>query len=90
MAPARSQGGAWGTTTPERAREAVLRGWALPLSRVLPTVFGAVPGQVLEVDLRQTESGEWLYEFLILTQDRHYRDVLVDAQRNQIRQIRSR
>jgi uncharacterized membrane protein YkoI len=68
----------------------VSQGWALPLSSVLPTVLRAVPGQVLEVDLNQSESGEWQYEFLGLTKDRRYRQVLVDARRNQILAISPR
>ena len=83
-------GSGWGTTSPERAREAVSQGWALPLSTVLPTVARYAPGQVLEVDLRQTWNGEWRYEFLVLTKDRRYHEVFVDAQRNQVVQIRRR
>jgi uncharacterized membrane protein YkoI len=60
------------------------------LSTILPTVTKAVPGQVLEVDLRQSWSGEWRYEFLVLTRDRRYQEVVVDARRNRILQIRSR
>ena len=66
------------------------QGWALSLSTVLPTVSKAVPGQVLEVDLHQTWTGEWRYEVLVLTRDRRYREVVVDARRNQILQIRRR
>jgi uncharacterized membrane protein YkoI len=80
----------WGSTTSENAREAVSQGWALALSAVLPTVSRAVPGQVLEVDLRQSWGGEWRYEFLILTRDRRYQEVVVDARNNQILQIRRR
>jgi uncharacterized membrane protein YkoI len=80
----------WGSTSQEQARDAVSQGWALSLSTVLPTVIRAVPGQVLQVDLRQTWSGEWRYEFLILTADRRYREVVVDARRNQIIQIKRR
>ncbi|QRM30301.1 PepSY domain-containing protein [Microvirga sp. VF16] len=80
----------WGSTSPENAREAVSQGWALALNQVLPTVSKAVPGQVLEVDLRQSWSGEWQYEFLVLTRDRRYREVIVDARNNQILQIRRR
>src|SRR5215207_550152 len=76
------EGSGWGRTTSELAREAVSQGWALPLSSVLPTVLRAVPGQVLEVDLSQSQSGEWQYEFLVLTKDRRYRQILVDARRN--------
>lgn len=80
----------WGSTSSENARDAVSQGSALALSTVLPTVSKAVPGQVLEVDLRQSRSGEWRYEFLVLTRDRRYQEVVVDARRNQIVQIRRR
>ncbi len=80
----------WGSTSSENARDAVSQGWALALSAVLPTVSRAVPGQVLEVDLRQSWGGEWRYEFLILTRDRRYQEVVVDARNNQILQIRRR
>ncbi|WP_457089124.1 PepSY domain-containing protein [Microvirga sp. P5_D2] len=80
----------WGSTSSENARDAVSHGWALGLGVVLPTVSKAVPGQVLEVDLRQSWSGEWRYEFLILTRERHYLEVVVDARANRILQIRRR
>ena len=80
----------WGSTSHDQAKSAVSQGWALALSTVLPTVVKAVPGRVLQVDLRQSWSGEWRYEFLILTADRRYREVTVDARRNQIIQIRRR
>ncbi|MGO4389245.1 PepSY domain-containing protein [Microvirga sp. 2YAF29] len=80
----------WGSTSPENARDAVSHGWALGLGVILPTVTKAVPGQILEVDLRQTWSGAWQYEFLILTRDRHYLEVDVDARANRILQIRRR
>jgi hypothetical protein len=80
----------WGSTSSDNAREAVSQGWALALSTVLPTVSKAVPGQVLEVDLRQSWGGEWRYEFLVLTQDRRYQEVVVDARRNKVLQVRRR
>lgn len=80
----------WGSTSSDNAREAVSQGWALALSSVLPTVAKAAPGQVLEVDLRQSWSGEWRYEFLVLTRDRRYQEVVVDARSNKILQIRRR
>ncbi|HZH50536.1 MAG TPA: hypothetical protein VEZ16_01515 [Microvirga sp.] len=83
-------GHGWGSTSSDHARDAVSQGWALALSSVLPTVSKAVPGQVLEVDLRQSWTGDWLYEFLILTKDRRYREVVVDARRNQVLEIRRR
>ena len=42
-------------------------------------VSKAVAGQVLEVDLRQIGSGDWHYEVLVLTRDRRYQIVVVDA-----------
>ena len=89
-APAGAYGGGWGSTSSDHARQAVSEGWALALSTILPTVTKAVPGQVLEVDLRQSWSGEWRYEFLVLSRDRRYQEVVVDARRNRILQIRSR
>ena len=87
---ARGQEGRWGTTTPEQARQAVSQGWALPLSRVLPIVLSAVPDQVLEVDLNRELSGDWQYRFLVLSRDRRYQEVLVDARRNQVLSISTR
>jgi uncharacterized membrane protein YkoI len=80
----------WRSTSPDSAREAVARGWALPLHAVLPTVSNAAPGQILEVDLHRTQNGEWHYEFLVLTNDRRYQEVVVDAQRNRVMEIRRR
>ncbi|WP_243369911.1 PepSY domain-containing protein [Microvirga solisilvae] len=80
----------WGSTSSESARDAVSHGWALGLGVVLPTVSKAVPGQVLEVDLHRTRSGGWQYEFLVLTRDRRYFEVVVDARANRILQIRRR
>ena len=75
---------------PDIAREAVSKGWALSLGAVLPTVAAAVPGDILDVHLQQVRGGDWVYEVLVLTPDRRYRQVLVDARRNRILQIRRR
>jgi hypothetical protein len=85
-----SRGSRWGSTSPEPAHEAIAKGLALPLSTVLPTVSKVAPGQVLEVDLHQRENGEWHYEFLVLTKERRYYVVVVDARRNQVIQAGSR
>jgi uncharacterized membrane protein YkoI len=53
-------------------------------------VFAAVPGRLLDVDLRQSSSGAWLYELVVLTHDRKYREVTVDARSKRILRIRSR
>jgi uncharacterized membrane protein YkoI len=44
----------------------------------------------LEIDLRQFRNGQWYYEFLVLTAERHYRVVIVDAQRNEVIEIKRR
>jgi uncharacterized membrane protein YkoI len=81
--------GTWRSSS-KNAREAVSGGQAAPLSAVLPMVFAAVPGRLLDVDLRQSSSGAWLYELVVLTQDRKYREVTVDARSKRILRIRSR
>lgn len=81
--------GTWRSSS-KHAREAVSGGQAEPLSAVLPMVFAAVPGRLLDVDLRQSPSGAWLYELVVLTRDRKYREVTVDARSKRILRIRSR
>ncbi|MGE0653161.1 MAG: PepSY domain-containing protein [Alphaproteobacteria bacterium] len=72
------------------AANAVAQGWVLPLDRVLPTVADAVEGEVLDVDLSHTLLGGWRYKVVVLTRQGQYREVTVDAQRNQILRIRNR
>lgn len=73
-----------GRTDARDATNAVARGWAIPLERVLPTVALVARGEVLEVDLRQNGLTEWRYEFLVLTPEGVYREVIVDARRNEV------
>jgi len=74
----------------DRVRAAVSRGWALPLNQIAPTVQRAVPGQILDVTLQQTSRDGWVYGFVVLTLDGGYRDIVVDARRNEILEIRRR
>ncbi len=83
-------GSGWGHTPPKLAEEAVKKGWALPLDVVLRTVSKAVSGEVLEVDLCRNQNSDWRYKCLVLTKERHYYEVVVDAQRNQVIQARQR
>ena len=82
--------GSWGSSSSTDARNAVARGWVVPLGSVLATVKRSVPGKVLEVDLQQSTSGLWFYKFLVLTRDGRYREIFVDARRNQILRVRTR
>ena len=71
-------------------RTAVARGWALPLNQVAPTVQRVVPGQILDVTLEQTDRDGWVYGFVVLTREGGYRDITVDARRNEVLEIRRR
>lgn len=79
-----------GRTEAREASTAVARGLALPLAQILPTVGRAVEGDVLEVDLRHTLLGGWRYEILVLTRAGDYREVIVDARRNEVLRIGAR
>ncbi len=83
-------GTGWGNTPAELAVEAVKKGWVLPLDDILRTVSKTVSGEVLEVDLCRTQRGDWRYAFLVLTKERRYYEVVVDARRNQVIQARQR
>jgi hypothetical protein len=80
----------WGSSTADSARQAAQDGLIVSLGSVLSVVRAAVPGDVLEVDLRFAGAGEWRYELLILDGTGHYREVVVDARRNRILQMRRR
>lgn len=80
----------WGSSTADSARQAAQDGLIVSLGSVLSVVRAAVPGDILEVDLRFAGAGEWRYELLILDGTGHYREVVVDARRNRILQMRRR
>jgi Peptidase propeptide and YPEB domain len=50
----------------ERARQAVESGQILPLKAILARVEREAPGEVLEVELEQQDSGVWVYELKVL------------------------
>jgi uncharacterized membrane protein YkoI len=62
----------------ERARRAVERGEAMPLSQVLDSVSAKVGGEVVGVEIDH-EDGRYVYEFKVITPDGRLREVLVDA-----------
>jgi hypothetical protein len=74
----------------DRAREALRRGWVLPLGNVLANVRKSVPGDVLDVRLKHESDGEWVYALMVLTPDGRYRDVAVDAKSCRILWIKGR
>ena len=59
-------------------REALQRGEALPLVRILAIAQQAVPGDVIEVELERKRSG-LIYEIKVLTGTGRVREVKIDA-----------
>ena len=72
----------------DSAREAMLRGWVLPLEDVLANVRRSIPGDVLKVSLEQESNGAWVYALTVLTPEGRYRDIAVDAGNSQILRIK--
>jgi uncharacterized membrane protein YkoI len=70
------------------ARDAVSRGLVLPLDLILRNVEAAVPGSVLSARLKRDEGSVWIYRLVILSPEERYRNVVVDAARKAILQIR--
>jgi uncharacterized membrane protein YkoI len=70
------------------ARDAVSRGLVQPLDSILRNVESAVPGSVLSARLKRDDGGVWLYRLVILSPEGRYRNVIVDAARNAILQVR--
>lgn len=67
-------------------REALQRGEALPLVRILGIAQQAVPGDVIEVELERKRDG-LVYEIKILTQTGRVREVKVDARTGTVLKI---
>src|SRR5271165_7073707 len=70
------------------ARDAVSRGLVQPLDSILRNVETAVPGSVLSERLKRDDGGVWMYRLVILSPEGRYRNVVVEAARNAILQIR--
>ena len=63
----------------DRARRAVDRGEALPITELLERLKTQVPGEVVGVEFER-ERGRWVYEFKIIDRGGRLLDVYVDAQ----------
>ncbi len=72
----------------DKALAAVKDGEIVPLSSVLKTVQKSVPGDVLNVALTKDTVGSWNYTITVLTPQGFYRDVSVDAGKNNVTSIR--
>ncbi|MCZ8097903.1 MAG: hypothetical protein O9972_08305 [Burkholderiales bacterium] len=69
------------------AREAVAKGQAVPFDRVIGTVRQAMPGDILDVKVGRSASG-LTYNVTVLARDGWYREVVVDARRNRVLEVR--
>lgn len=70
----------------DEAREAVKRGDALPLEKILPVVKEAVPGKVLGLKIEH-DDGRLVYEFKVLTPAGAYYEIEVDARTGKVLDI---
>jgi hypothetical protein len=66
------------------ARDAVMRGTAPPLPKVLPTVRTAINGDLLDIELRRLTSGVLVYDVTLLSSAGEFRSIVADAKRNRI------
>lgn len=63
----------------ETMRGAVQRGEIKPLEEVLAAVRAASPGEVVDVELEQEDTGAWIYEVRIVSASGRLVEVQVDA-----------
>jgi len=63
----------------DRARDAVAKGEALPLSQILAILSSTQDGEVVEVELERSKSGRLFYEIKVLGANGRVRELLVDA-----------
>lgn len=63
----------------DRAREALERGEALPLTEVLARVRAELGGEVVGVDFERGRGGRWIYEFKVIGPAGRLEEVHVDA-----------
>ena len=74
----------------ERARQAVASGQILPLKAILARVEREAPGEVLEVELEQQDSGAWVYELKVLQAGGVLTKLKLDARTGAVLKSRSR
>ena len=74
----------------ERARQAVASGQILPLKAILARVEREAPGEVLEVELEQQDSGTWVYELKVLQAGGVLTKLKLDARTGAVLKSRSR
>jgi uncharacterized membrane protein YkoI len=63
----------------EAARQALLRKEVLPLTRILAIAAQRAPGEVIEVELEQGDTGRLKYDLKILGKNGRVRELELDA-----------
>jgi uncharacterized membrane protein YkoI len=63
----------------EAARQALLRKEVLPLTRILAIAAQRAPGEVIEVELEQSDNGRLKYDLKILAKTGRVRELELDA-----------
>jgi uncharacterized membrane protein YkoI len=70
----------------DRAREALRRGEAAPLSEIMPAVEARLGARVIEVELER-EDGRLLYEFELIAPDGRILEAEVDARTGEVLEV---
>ena len=70
----------------DRAREALRRGEAAPLSEIMPSVESRLGARVIEVELER-ERGRLIYEFALIAPDGRILEAEVDARSGAILEV---
>ncbi len=70
-------------TSQNDLRRAVERGEIRPLSQILESLRGKVPGEVVRVEVERRK-GRWLYEFRVIGPNGRLLEVHVDASSGEI------
>lgn len=70
----------------DEARDAVRRGDALPLERILPAITKAVPGKVMGIKIEHDDD-RLVYEFKVLTPEGVYFEIEADARTGRVLEI---
>lgn len=70
------------------AREAEALGQIRPFEAILSAVNTAYPGELLSARLEKDPAGVWTYRLVVLSGNGRYQQIVVDAEKNLIREVR--
>ena len=73
----------------DAARQAVERGEIKPLADIVNAIRGALPGEIIGVEIEQ-RGGRWFYEFRVAGSRGRLFEVYVDAQTGMVERIKEK